>query len=385
VSTHAVIAGLLCALALFTCNGSDGPAGTPGNLRLELVATGLSSPLYLTAPPGDTHRLFIVEQGGEIRIVQDGQLLATPFLDIRDRVASGGEEGLLSLAFHPNYATNHVFYVDYTHENATRDTLYTLIERYTVSADPNVADPASAKLILRIVQPYSNHNGGLVMFGPDGMLYIGMGDGGLGGDPQNRAQNPDSLLGKLLRIDVDGRDPYAIPPGNPFATSGGAAEIWALGLRNPWRFAFDRTAGLLYIADVGQNAWEEVDVEPVSQGGLNYGWRIMEGTHCYNASSCNSTGLVLPALEYPNPDDGCSIIGGFVYRGTRFPAFAGQYFYADLCGGWVRSFTYGGGMVTGRTTWTLDVSLGSPLSFGQDASGELYVLSANGRVYRIAQ
>ncbi len=237
-----MIAGLLCALALFTCNGSDGPAGTPGNLRLELVATGLSSPLYLTAPPGDTHRLFIVEQGGEIRIVQDGQLLATPFLDIRDRVASGGEEGLLSLAFHPNYATNHFFYVDYTHENAAGDTLYTLIERYTVSADPNVADPTTAKLILRIVQPYSNHNGGLVMFGPDGMLYIGMGDGGSGGDPQNRAQNPDSLLGKLRARPV--RNPARQPLRNERRRGrdlgAGAAQPVAIRVRSDRRPALHR-------------------------------------------------------------------------------------------------------------------------------------------------
>src|SRR5207245_259329 len=229
-----------------------------------------------------------------------GQLLARPFLDLADRVASGGEERRLALAFHPNYAGNGYFYVDYTHLNNTRDTLYTLIERYSVSPAPDSADSASHKLILRIVQPYTNHNGGLVMFGPDGMFYIGMGDGGSGGDPQNRAQSPDSLLGKLLRIDVDGGDPYAIPAGNPFATSGGAKEIWALGLRNPWRFAFDRSAGLLYIGDVGQGAWEEVDVQPASQGGLNYGWRIMEGAHCYNPANCSSAGLVLPAVWYPH-------------------------------------------------------------------------------------
>jgi hypothetical protein len=377
-------AAIVCVLAACAGNPPGGPPlpGETGNLELQLVASGLGSPLYLTAPAGDP-RLFIVEQAGRIRIVETGQLLARPFLDIRDRVASGGEEGLLGLAFHPNYASNGYFYVNYTNLNGARDTLYTLIERYTVSADPDSADSASHREILRIVQPYSNHNGGLVMFGPDEMLYIGMGDGGFGGDPQNRAQNPDSLLGKLLRIDVDHGDPYAIPPSNPFATSGGAPEIWALGLRNPWRFAFDRAAGLLYIADVGQNLWEEVSVAPAGQGGLNYGWRIMEGTHCFNPTSCSAIGLVQPAVEYGHAD-GCSITGGFVYRGTRAPSLVGQYFYSDYCSGWLRSFSYANGAVTGQTSWSLNVSLGNVLSFGEDSAGELYVLSGGGSVYRIA-
>ena len=374
----------VCALAACAGNPPGGPPlpGETGTLELQPVASGLSSPLYLTTPTGDP-RLFIVEQAGRIRIVESGQLLAQAFLDIRDRVASGGEEGLLGLAFHPNYAGNGYFYVDYTHLNNARDTLYTLIERYSVSPAPDSADSASHKLILRIVQPYTNHNGGLVMFGPDGMLYIGMGDGGSGGDPENRAQNPDSLLGKLLRIDVDHGDPYAIPASNPFAAGGGAPEIWALGLRNPWRFSFDPPSGRLYIADVGQNAWEEVDVEPASQGGLNYGWRIMEGAHCYNPASCSSAGLVLPVIEYDH-SNGCSIIGGFVYRGSRWPSLAGQYFYSDYCSGWMRSFAYANGAVTGQTTWSLNVSLGNVLSFGEDSAGELYVLSAGGSIYRIA-
>ncbi len=375
--------GPLAVLALLGCSNAPGtaPPATTDSLRLvPVVTSGLSSPVYLTAPTGDTARLFVVEQSGQIRIVQHGQLLPAAFLDIHTRLVSGGEQGLLSAAFHPSYATNGYFYVNYTDLNGD-----TRVERYTVSAaDSNLADTATHKLIIFIPQPYTNHNGGLVMFGPDGMLYIGMGDGGSGGDPQNRAQSPDSLLGKLLRIDVDAGDPYAIPAGNPFATSGGAKEIWALGLRNPWRFAFDRAAGLLYIADVGQGAWEEVDVQPASQGGLNYGWRIMEGAHCYNPSSCSSTGLVLPAVEYDHSNGQCAIIGGFVYRGTRFPALAGQYFYADLCAGWVRSFSYAGGAVTGQTSWNLDLSPGSPLSFGEDARGELYLLTGGG-VYRIAQ
>ncbi len=384
--------GPVAVLALLGCSSPPGtaPPPTSDSLRLvPVVTSGLSSPVYLSAPTGDTARLFVVEQPGRIRVVQHGQLLTTSFLDITSRVLYGGEEGLLSVTFHPRYAVNHYFYVDYTRSNAAGDTVYTMIERYTVSADSNVADSSTHKVILQITQPqpvtnYPNHKGGLVMFGPDGMLYIGMGDGGSAGDPQHRAQSPDSLLGKLLRIDVDGGDPYAIPAGNPFATSGGAKEIWALGLRNPWRFAFDRSAGLLYIGDVGQGAWEEVDVQPASQGGLNYGWRIMEGAHCYNSANCSAAGLVLPAVEYDHSNGQCAIIGGFVYRGTRFPALAGQYFYADLCAGWVRSFSYAGGAVTGQTSWNLDLSPGSPLSFGEDARGELYLLTGGG-VYRIAQ
>src|SRR5581483_540957 len=237
--------------------------------------------------------------------------------------------------------------------------------------------------ILCVPQPYPNHNGGLVRFGPDGKLYIGLGDGGSGGDPENRAQNPDSLLGKLLRLDVDAGDPYAIPPDNPFARGGGAPEVWALGLRNPWRFAFDRASGLLYIADVGQDAWEEVDVAPAARSGANYGWRLMEGAHCYHPDPCSPAGLVPPALEYSHAE-GCAVVGGAVYRGTRYPALAGQYFYADLCGGWVRSFTYANGAVTGETRWTLDAPLAAPLSFGEDARGELYVLSGAGTVYHLA-
>jgi glucose/arabinose dehydrogenase len=356
------------------------PPEGAGSLRLELVKSGFSSPVYLTSPPGDTARLFVVEQTGRIQVVQHGQLLPTAFLDIHSQLVSGGEQGLLSVAFHPSYAANGFFYVNYTDLNGD-----TRVERYTVSvADSNLADTATHKLILFIPQPYTNHNGGLVMFGPDGMLYIGMGDGGSGGDPQNRAQHPDSLLGKLLRIDVDHGDPYAIPANNPFATGGGAPEIWALGLRNPWRFAFDPPSGLLYIADVGQDSWEELDVEPASQGGLNYGWRIMEGAHCYNPDPCSSAGLVLPGLEYSHAD-GCSVIGGFVYRGTRSPALAGQYFFSDYCQGWVRSARYANGAVASRTLWSPDVSPGSVLSFGQDARGELYVLSGSGAVYRIAQ
>lgn len=373
----------LVATACSAGSGSGSPADGDASAsagtgaRLEEVASGLSNPLYLTAPRSDP-RLFVVEQPGRIRVVEDGRLLPAPFLDITDRVSSGGERGLLSVAFHPAYASNGYLYVDYTDRNGD-----TRIERYRVSADRNRADPASAKLVLFVKQPYSNHNGGLVVFGPDGKLYVGMGDGGSGGDPLGNGQNRGALLGKLLRLDVDAGDPYAVPRDNPFAGDARArGEVWALGMRNPWRFAFDREAGLLYVADVGQNQWEEVDVVPAGSGGLNYGWNTMEGTHCYRpAQGCSRTGLVIPVLEYDH-GDGCSVTGGYVYRGSRIPALRGHYFYADYCGGWVRSFRYSGGAAADRRSWDFG-SIGSVLSFGEDAAGELYVLSGNGRVYRM--
>jgi glucose/arabinose dehydrogenase len=346
-------------------------------LNAEPVVTGLSSPVYLTAPANDS-RLFIVEQPGRIRVVKNGELLATPFLDIRSRLSSGGERGLLSVAFHPNYAANGFLYVNYTNRQG-----HTHVERYTVSAaDPDRADPDSAKLILTVNQPYPNHNGGLNLFGPDGMLYIGMGDGGSAGDPQGNGQNRLSLLGKMLRIDVDGGDPYAVPADNPFANQDDSRpEIWALGLRNPWRFSFDRTAGLLYIADVGQSRWEEVHIAGVKDAGLNYGWNRMEGPDCYRREECDQTGLTLPAYAYSH-SEGCSITGGHVYRGTQIPALVGHYFFSDYCEGWLRSFKYENGAVSDRRQWDVG-NLGNVLSFGEDAAGELYVLSDSGTVYRI--
>ncbi|MEJ7809370.1 MAG: PQQ-dependent sugar dehydrogenase [Gemmatimonadaceae bacterium] len=346
------------------------------SLRLELVASGLANPLYLTAPNGDA-RLFIVEQPGRVRIVQNGQLLPAPFLDISSKVSSGGERGLLSVAFHPRYAQNGLLYVNYTDTRGD-----TRVERYHVSANANLADASSAALVITVAQPFANHNGGLVLFGPDGMLYIGMGDGGSGGDPQGNGQNPQALLGKMLRLDVDGGDPYAIPAGNPYASSGaGRREIWASGLRNPWRFAFDAQAGLLYIADVGQNRWEEVSVVPAASAGLNYGWNRTEGNHCYSTDACDMTGLVPAAAEYSH-DDGCSITGGFVYRGQQMPGLVGHYFYSDYCTGFVRSFRYANGRVNDARDWSLS-GAGNVLSFGLDSAGELYLLSADGRVSRI--
>jgi len=345
------------------------------DLRLEIVARGLSDPLYLTAPAGDA-RLFVVEQAGRIRIVKDGRLLPAPFLDLRDSVGAGGERGLLGMAFHPAYAKNGSFYVDYTDKRGD-----TRIERFTVSSDPDVADAASGKQLLFIEQPYANHNGGLVMFGPDGMLYVGMGDGGSGGDPHGNGQKRSTLLGKLLRIDVDGGDPYAIPADNPFLGAAGARpEIWATGMRNPWRFAFDRVTGLLYVADVGQNLWEELDIVPAARAGLNYGWNVMEGAHCYAGTGCDTTGLVVPALEYDH-SYGCAIIGGFVYRGHASPALAGQYFFSDYCQAWLRSITYQNGRITARTLWTVP-RIGQVLSFGEDAAGEVYLCDINGPIYK---
>ncbi len=365
---------LAACLVACAAGGSAAPDDAPG--RLVRVASGLDGPLLVTAPAGDS-RVFIVEQPGRIRVLRDDSLLPAPFLDITAKVGSGGERGLLGLAFHPDYASNGLFFVDYTDRDGD-----TRVERYHAEPSGDVADPASAHLILSVPQPYANHNGGLVVFGPDGKLYVGLGDGGSGGDPQRNGQNPHTLLGSILRLDVDGGDPYAIPPDNPFADGqGGRPEIWAYGLRNPWRFSFDRPSGLIYVADVGQNAWEEIDVAPADRGGLDYGWNIMEGTHCYGASTCDRSGLVLPVLEYGH-DEGCSITGGHVYRGSNVPDLVGWYVYADYCSGWIRALRYADGAVQERRP--LDTGIGPVSSFGVDARGELYVTSGNGSVYRFA-
>lgn len=372
---------LLAATACGRSNPGDGQTPPPvpsSGLRLVEVASGFDSPIQVTAPAGDP-RLFVVEQTGRIRIIANGQVVATPFLDIVSKVGSGGERGLLSMAFHPSYATNGFFYVNYTDRSGD-----TRVERYHVGANPNVADPATAQLVIGIAQPYSNHNGGLVMFGPDGYLYIGMGDGGSGGDPQGNGQNQAALLGKILRLDVNGAQPYAIPATNPFVgQTGKRPEIWITGVRNPWRFSFDREAGLLYLADVGQNAWEEVHVTQASQGGLNFGWNLMEGTHCYGSSGCSQQGLTLPVLEYSHADGACSVTGGYVYRGSAIPAVRGHYFYSDYCAGWVRSFRWDGSTATDRREWDLG-NVGNITSYGEDSAHELYITSSSGRVYRFA-
>jgi glucose/arabinose dehydrogenase len=337
--------------------------------------------LYLTASSGDLSRLFVVEQTGDIRIIKDGALLPTPFLDISTKITAGGEQGLLGLAFDPDYASTGRFVVHYTDTNGD-----THLSQFTVSSDPDVADPASEQVILTADQPYNNHNGGQVLFGPDGMLYLGLGDGGSEGDPQGRGQDLSDLLGSILRLDVRSTSPYSVPPDNPFVGQAGVQpEVWSYGLRNPWRFSFDRTTGDLYIGDVGQDSFEEVDVAPAAAGsgkGLNFGWNIMEGTHCYNASTCNQSGLTLPVLEYPH-SEGCSVTGGYVYRGSVIPALQGLYFFGDYCQGTVRSFRYQGGSATELTDWPTLRPGGSITSFGEDAAGELYVVIQSGSVFKI--
>jgi hypothetical protein len=375
-----VLAGLAAgALAASASHARAAPvprfAPTRG-LALETVATGLDHPLYLAAPRGDA-RLFVVEQPGRIRIISGGRLLARPFLDLTDRVRDGGERGLLSVAFHPDYARNGFFYVDYTDRHGD-----TAIERYTVSRDPDLADKTSAVRVLSIEQPYANHNGGLVAFAPDGMLWIGMGDGGSGGDPHGNGQNPQALLGKMLRLDVDHGRPYAIPRDNPFAGRRDARpEIWAMGLRNPWRYSFDRVAGEVYIADVGQNLWEEVDVAPIGAGGLNYGWNRMEGLHAFRPVEGDGTRLTAPVLEYGH-HEGCSVTGGLVYRGARIPALRGHYLFSDYCSGWLRSFRYDHGQATDLREWQ-GVQTASVSSFGEDAAGEAYIVSLDGSIFRV--
>lgn len=380
-----VISVIGSALVIVGC-ASDSPQepGVPGNGQVDLraveVARGLSSPVYVTTPPSDA-RLFVVEQPGRIRIMEDGQLLTNPFLDITSKVRDGGERGLLSVAFHPEYATNGFFYVNYTgSDGATR------IERYRISSDPNRADDASAHLLLTVPQPFPNHNGGLVKFGPDGMLYIGMGDGGSGGDPHEHGQNRTTLLGAMLRIDVDAGDSYGIPADNPYAADPDArSEIWAIGLRNPWRFSFDQEAGHLYIADVGQKRREEINAVSLTEAGLNFGWDVTEGSLCHEpSSSCTRTDLIEPIFDYPNPGEGCSVVGGYVYRGEALPELKGHYFYGDFCKGTVRSFRLSQDLQpTDHNTWSLG-TLGQITSFGQDASGELYVAVKEGRLYRLS-
>ena len=380
---------LLALLSVAACGTNDVPSAVITDrlpAELELVVDGLDDPVFVTAAPGDFEdRLFVVEQGGLVRIVENGTLLSAPFLDLTAEVTAGGEQGLLGLAFDPAYGASGFFFVNYTDLNGD-----TRIVRYTVSTDGNVADPSSALDILVVEQPYANHNGGMLAFGPfDDYLYVGLGDGGGTGDPENNAQDPSTLLGSMLRIDVlgaDADDPYFIPFDNPFVNvQDFRAEVWSFGLRNPWRYSFDRQTGDLYIADVGQSAWEEVSVQLAgSDGGENYGWRRMEGTSCYDPSTgCNQGNLVLPAYEYPH-SEGCSITGGYVYRGDAIPELEGRYLFADYCEGWVRSFELAGGVATDVQDHSDELAPGgNVISFGQDNEGELYVVEQGGAVYRI--
>ncbi|HUR95830.1 MAG TPA: PQQ-dependent sugar dehydrogenase [Gemmatimonadales bacterium] len=351
-------------------------AGVPS---LREIATGLSFPLYVTAPPGDD-RLFVVEKGGAIRIVAGGVLRDQPFLDLSGRVSTGAEQGLLGLAFPPDYASSGRFFVHYTDPAGD-----TRVSGFSVTADRDRADPSSETLVLTTNQPGPSHNGGQILFGPDGYLYIGLGDGGShdGGD-RGRGQSLADLLGSVLRIDVSSGSAYAVPPDNPFVGVDGARpEIWSYGLRNPWRFSFDRGTGDLYIADVGESRWEEVNRGAATDGagrGANYGWSRMEGDDCLD-EGCDRSGLTLPLVTYDH-DTGCSITGGYVYRGAAIPSMQGQYFYGDFCQGWVRS-VQAGDQPGEPVEWPALAPGENITSFGEDASGELYIVTLGGRLLKV--
>jgi glucose/arabinose dehydrogenase len=339
----------------------------PDNYTWELIASNLDRPVDLQAD--GSGRLFVLEKTGRIRIIQDGQLLQTPFLNITDRVNSDSNEmGLLGLAFHPNYAQNGYFFVNYTGSGGD-----TFISRFQVSGDPNQANPSSEVNLLRISQPYRNHNGGTLQFGPDGDLYAGLGDGGSAGDPQGNGQKTNTLLGKILRLDVDSAEPYAVPADNPFGN-----EIWAYGLRNPWRISFDPLTGDLYIADVGQNQWEEINYLPAgSPGGTNFGWNFREGMHNYEGNA--PSGLTDPVVEYSHGEGGCSVTGGYVYRGSM-PEWNGIYLYGDYCTGFIWGLIKSGSGWQVQRLFDTDVNI---TSFGQDKGGEIYLISDGGGVYKL--
>jgi hypothetical protein len=350
-------------------------------IRLEeLALAGLNQPVFLASPPGDTARMFIAERPGRLRVVQNGQLLATPFLDISARVSTQGERGVLSFALHPQYAQNGRVFMHYN--NLVGDIV---VEQFTVSSNPNVANVQGTVVITIPHRDFDNHNGGVAAFGPDGMLYVSTGDGGGGGDPMKNAQDPKKLLGKLLRLDVSTL-PYRIPPSNPYAGLGiGAEEIWAIGLRNPWRWSFDATAGRLYIADVGQGRFEEVNIARTDAPNLNYGWPITEASACYPNDPCDKSRQTLPVLELDHLSGACAITGGYVYRGAALSELAGRYFYSDYCAGFIRSFRLApNGAAIEKVEWNVP-SVGRVLSFGEDANREVYVITAGAKIYRIAR
>lgn len=334
------------------------------------VAEGFIRPVDIQNAGDGSGRLFIVEQTGRILVYDNGRVSPTPFLNIIDEVgSSGNEQGLLGLAFHPHYAENGLFFVNYTDRSGN-----TVIARFHVSDDPNVADPASETQLLHVDQPYPNHNGGVLVFGPDGYLYAGLGDGGSGGDPLGNGQNTSTLLGKILRLDVDSGEPYAIPAGNPFGS-----EVWAYGLRNPWRFSFDRATGDLWIGDVGQGDWEEIDYLPAgSPAGANFGWNLMEGSHPFKGDA--QPGLLLPVAEYSHAEGGCSVTGGTIYRGAALPEWQGIYLYGDFCSGKVW------GLIRSTDGWQSQVQFETGFSissFGEDEAGEVYIANLQGAIYRL--
>ena len=366
------------------------PAGTSvkifpevDNYYWNLIADGFSRPVGLVNAGDGTRRLFVVEQAGIIRMVNQDTIRPFPFLDISSRVGStGNEQGLLGLAFHPAFEENGFFYVNYTDKDGS-----TVIARFdsdvSIPAGDQIGDPASELILLRVKQPYSNHNGGHLVFGPDHMLWIGLGDGGSGGDPQGNGQSLQTLLGKLLRIDVDHGDPYAIPSDNPFAKGGGLPEIWAYGLRNPWRFTYDSLSGDLYIADVGQNQWEEIDFLPADFAGMpaNFGWNLREGTHPYQDDGAGAVlNFIEPIFEYQH-DPGCSVTGGEVYRGNSLPAFYGIYLFGDFCSGTISGLLQKDtNDWQGQSLFTTNFQISS---FGLDEGGEIYVLDLNSGLYRL--
>jgi glucose/arabinose dehydrogenase len=360
------------------------PTG-PDALALEPFAEGLQTPIGLASAGDGSGRLYVLEQAGRVRVVErDGTVRPEPFVDLSDRILSGGERGLLGIAFHPDYPRNRRLFVHYSRAGDGA----TVVSELRASANGRTADPSSERILLGVTQPFANHNGGRIAFGPDGYLYIGLGDGGAGGDPYANAQNTNVLLGKLLRIDVDGQPSagraYAIPRDNPFAPGGvrpggGAPEVWVYGLRNPWQFSFDPEGGDLYIGDVGQGRWEEVNRQPGdSRGGENYGWAVMEGRHCY-LSNCNQVPYVKPIAEYTHRQ-GCSITGGFVYRGTRQPELDGIYVFGDYCSGLVFTLQVDEGTVTPKVVLESGLSI---TAFGVGEDDEIYVADINGSIQRV--
>lgn len=345
------------------------------SVTLGKIADVPGRPLAIANAGDGSGRLFVAEQGGRVYII-DGGAVGGPFLDISGQVSSGGEQGLLGLAFHPDFPADPRVFVDYTDTSGD-----TVVSSFTVDpGSPDVAMAGSEVVVLAVDQPYANHNGGAIAFGPDGYLYIALGDGGSGGDPQNNGQRLDTLLGKILRIDVDAGSPYGIPAGNPFASTPGARdEIWLTGLRNPWRFSFDRSTGDLWIGDVGQNAWEEVDV--ARSGGLNFGWRTMEGAHCYTPSSgCSTAGLTLPVAEYDHAE-GCAIVGGNVYRGSAQPVLRGGYVFSDNCTG--RIWAIAATATSMQPLVRVGTGAAGVAGYGEDEAGELYAADLGGGVYRV--
>lgn len=339
-----------------------------------------TQPLFLTHSGDATNRIFVVQQNGFIKTFPNDSTGSTnlTFLDLTNKILTGSERGLLGLAFHPNYSSNRYFYVDYTRAGDGA----TIVSRFqTQSGNPNKADSLSELILLTIAQPFSNHNGGMVMFGLDGFLYIGMGDGGSGGDPNNNAQNPNALLGKILRVDVNnpsGGNNYGIPPGNPFIGGGGSPEIFCMGMRNPWRFSQDPVTGIIYCGDVGQDAWEEIDTLAV---GKNYGWRCYEGNHTYNTAGCLPiNNFTFPIKEYQNIGADISITGGYVYRGSRVPSLLGRYIYSDYGSRKTWKLLYSGGVVSDTLQFTTAPS--SVLSYGVDQNNELYTCCSNGIIYK---